>query len=49
MIPLWDGNILEMYVVLNSFDLPPTEKSCENCAYSAQRAIVEHVKNDTII
>ena len=48
--PYWvEEKILEMYVVLNSFDLPPTEKSCENCAYSTQRALVEHVKNDTII
>ena len=40
--PNWiEEKVLEMSIVLNSTELPPVEDSCENCAYSGQRAKFE--------
>ena len=36
-----DPKVSEMIDVLNSYDLPNQEPSCENCAYAHQRALME--------
>ena len=36
-----DSKLDEMLKVLTTQDLPKTNPSCENCAYSTQRALME--------
>ena len=41
--PDWvEEKVLEMHSLLNSTALPPSEESCENCAYSKQRSNIEN-------
>lgn len=37
-----EPKLKEMIDLLNSYDIPDTNPSCENCAYSHQRTAVEH-------
>ena len=42
----WDSDWIEpkiqqMINILNSNELPPSNQSCENCAYANQRLVIE--------
>ena len=37
-----DSEIQNMIDLLKSCELPPSNQSCENCAYAHQRSLIEH-------